>query len=355
MLPGAVCKVGLRSATGVGLSARGAPTARRRARRCGAAVNMKPFYDLVAEGTDPTAAWERTRPRIARDALYATWKRDFVAGGIGGGSGSFCSMHRIRCARSAMPPLDWAAPCGEAVTQYSMSLAIHYGGKLFDQPGKAAAPRASAVGCMSCWLQGRRLKAPVHALFRRIDEPSSRLQPGHLQRPRQTPESRRWARRRGAAPERGARRPRRRMLREADSMVTRARMFEHKPDGDVNIFMLQARGARARGVARRPQGAGISGAGAAGAADARRPLCAKSRIATPVEPFWWCGGAGSRARLARIVCALCCGPAAAARAGGAPRGAGRAGRAGGAVPGPAALPARHQVPDAGCAAGGASS
>ena len=35
--------------------------------------------------------------------------------------------------------------------------------------------------------------------------------------------------------------PRRRMLREADSMVTRARMFEHKPDGDVNIFMLQVR------------------------------------------------------------------------------------------------------------------
>ena len=34
---------------------------------------------------------------------------------------------------------------------------------------------------------------------------------------------------------------RRKTLRVVTSVVTRARMFTAKPDGDVNIFMLQAR------------------------------------------------------------------------------------------------------------------
>ena len=33
--------------------------------------------------------------------------------------------------------------------------------------------------------------------------------------------------------------PRRKILRTMNSVVTRARMFTAKPDGDVNIFMLQ--------------------------------------------------------------------------------------------------------------------
>jgi len=330
----------------------GAPSARRGERRCGAAVNMKPFYDLVAEGTDPTAAWERTRPRIARDALYATWKRDFVAGGIGGGSGSFCSMHRIRCARSAVPPLEWAAPRGKAVNRHRKRLANHNGGKLFDQPGKAVAPFASAVGSMSCWLQGRRLNGLCMPCFDASTSAAPSCSPV-------TCSALAKSRTIGAGPGGEAqrlsarvRRPRRRMLREADSMVTRARMFEHKPDGDVNIFMLQARSAAPCGVLRRPTGLGhLWRRGGRGGRRTAPFVCE--------EPDRHAGGAvfgGMEEQAARRAQQRKPAPCAVAlrrqrERGPRPRGAGCAGRPGGAVPGPAALPARHQVPDAGCAAG----
>ncbi len=35
--------------------------------------------------------------------------------------------------------------------------------------------------------------------------------------------------------------PGRKMLRDLNGVVTRARMFQHKPDGDVNIFMMKVR------------------------------------------------------------------------------------------------------------------
>ncbi|KAK9834016.1 hypothetical protein WJX81_002998 [Elliptochloris bilobata] len=93
---------------------------------CGASINMKPYYDLVEAGVDAGEAWERAKPEIEANTLYATWRRDFVAGGIGGGRGRFCSLSEIK-----------------------------------------------------------------------------------------------------------------RMLKQVNTVVTRARMFAHKPDGDVNIFMLQ--------------------------------------------------------------------------------------------------------------------
>ena len=49
----------------------------------------------------PGGGLERVKPQIEADVLYATWHRDFVAGGIGGGRGRFCSMPQIRCALPA--------------------------------------------------------------------------------------------------------------------------------------------------------------------------------------------------------------------------------------------------------------
>ena len=57
---------------------------------------MKPYYDLLEQGVHHEEAWEKAKPAIEKDALYATWRRDFVAGGIGGGHGRFCSMKQIR-------------------------------------------------------------------------------------------------------------------------------------------------------------------------------------------------------------------------------------------------------------------
>ncbi len=134
-------------------------------------------------------------------------------------------------------------------------------------------------------------------------------------------------------------------------MVTRARMFEHKPDGDVNIFMLQARGATPCGVARRPTGLGhLWRRGGRGGRRTASFACE--------EPDRLAGGAvlvGWRSRQQGVLSAESPRPAlwhrGGSTSGGVLRAAGRAGRAGGAVPGPAPLPARHQVPDAGCAAG----
>ena len=69
-------------------------------RRCGALINMKPYYDLLEkdESIDPAEAWERVKPQIVSGVMYATWHRDFVAGGIGGGQGRFCSIGQIKCA-----------------------------------------------------------------------------------------------------------------------------------------------------------------------------------------------------------------------------------------------------------------
>ena len=64
---------------------------------------MKPYYDLLEmnENMDPAEAWERVKPQIESEVTYATWHRDFVAGGIGGGRGRFCSIGQIKCALPA--------------------------------------------------------------------------------------------------------------------------------------------------------------------------------------------------------------------------------------------------------------
>ena len=78
---------------------------------------MKPYYDLLEkdENVDPAEAWERVKPQIMSSVMYATWHRDFVAGGIGGGQGRFCSLGQIKCARPCMlvaGMCSWCSPEG---------------------------------------------------------------------------------------------------------------------------------------------------------------------------------------------------------------------------------------------------
>ena len=74
---------------------------------------MKPYYDLLDknENMDPAEAWERVKPQIESEVTYATWHRDFVAGGIGGGRGRFCSIGQIKCALPAACELRFALGC----------------------------------------------------------------------------------------------------------------------------------------------------------------------------------------------------------------------------------------------------
>ena len=81
---------------------------------------MKPYYDLLEknENMDPTEAWERVKPQIESEVMYATWHRDFVAGGIGGGRGRFCSLGQIKCAPPRAQICYWSvAPSGSITCQ----------------------------------------------------------------------------------------------------------------------------------------------------------------------------------------------------------------------------------------------
>ncbi len=343
-----VCKVGLRSAAGVGLGAGGADRAPPRAqvRRGGqheALLRLGGRGQRAGRGLGAHTAAHRARCAV----------RDLEA--------RLCRRRRRRRLRRVLqhaPDQVRARPCLRSTGQRPAPKSSPNAERVWsstmegsDLTSQAKRPPLAPLRWAAC-LAGCRVAACTPQRMPYSDTltrppPAAAWSPVRL---RQAPEPHRWARRRGS-PERGARRPRRRMLREADSMVTRARMFEHKPDGDVNIFMLQARGATPCGVARRPTGLGhLWRRGGRGGRRTASFACE--------EPDRLAGGAvlvGWRSRQQGVLSAESPRPAlwhrGGSTSGGVLRAAGRAGRAGGAVPGPAPLPARHQVPDAGCAAG----
>ncbi len=62
--------------------------------RCGAVVDMQPYYKQVAKGVNPTEAWQSTLPQIKAGMQHGTWKKDLMAGSSG--SSRFCPLPEVQ-------------------------------------------------------------------------------------------------------------------------------------------------------------------------------------------------------------------------------------------------------------------
>lgn len=51
--------------------------------RCGAAVDMGPYYKLLDKGVDPNEAWEKAMPQIKANMVHGFWRKDIMAGASG--------------------------------------------------------------------------------------------------------------------------------------------------------------------------------------------------------------------------------------------------------------------------------
>ncbi len=71
-------------------------------RRCGAVVDMRPYYAAVEQGGDPERAWDSTAPALSGNMQLGLWKKDLMAAAAGS---SRCQLPEVQCAPCAGPRL----------------------------------------------------------------------------------------------------------------------------------------------------------------------------------------------------------------------------------------------------------
>ena len=82
-------------------------------RRCGAVVDMRPYYAAVEQGGDPERAWDSTAPALSGNMQLGLWKKDLMAAAAG---------LPLPAARSPVRPLRWASACHAPMSHLPFTL-----------------------------------------------------------------------------------------------------------------------------------------------------------------------------------------------------------------------------------------